>query len=246
MQSKINKCYDSVAELFDARRKDKYSINDLIEHPAFLKLLPNVKNKVVLDIGCGTGVMIKELLKRGAKKVVGTDASKKMIEFSSNNLKNEITKKKVELYLDDISKTKLKQKFDLITCSLVFDNVVNFESAAKNISKLLKKKGIFIFSTPTRFGSVFKFKRNSKGEKIPIGYESNYFDTKIVESKWDGHKMYFISRPLGIYINEFAKLNFMLEEYSEPKPIKGALKIIPKIEYLYKIPFCVIIKFRKM
>lgn len=246
MQSKIIKAVDNVAELFDLRRKEKYSINDLVEHPGFMKLLPSVKNKTILDIGCGTGVMIKDLLKLGAKKVIGTDASKKMIEISNNNLKKEIQKKKVELYLDDISKTIIKEKYDLITCSLVLDNVVDYKKAIKNISKLLKKNGIFIFSVPFGLRYTFEFKRNKKGEKIPCGYKGSFFDTKNVESDWEGTKVYFIVRPVSVYINEFAKNNFMLEQYSEPKPIKGALKIIPKIEYLYKIPFCVIMRFKKL
>jgi len=246
MQKKIIKAVDTIAELFDTRRKTKVSINDLIEHPGFMKLLPSVKNKTVLDIGCGTGVMIKDLLKLGAKKVIGTDASKKMIEISNRNLKKEIANKKVELYLDDISKTKLKSKFYIITSSLVLDNIVNYKSAIKNISKLLKKNGIFIFSVPTNFGSVLKFKRNKKGEKLPIGFNGSFFDVKKVESDWDSHKVYFIARPIGHYLNEFAKNNFMLLEYLEPKPIKGALKKMPKIEYRYKIPFCTIMKFKKL
>ena len=41
--------------------------NELLEMPSTLKLLGNVKNKKILDFGCGTGIYAKLLTKKGAK-----------------------------------------------------------------------------------------------------------------------------------------------------------------------------------
>lgn len=48
-----------------------------------LSLLPNLKGKKLLDLGCGTGGHLQLYLERGAAKVIGTDLSEKC----SNKLK---------------------------------------------------------------------------------------------------------------------------------------------------------------
>jgi ubiquinone/menaquinone biosynthesis C-methylase UbiE len=50
-----------------------------IEEKQFLKLIGNVKNKEVLDVGCGTGRITLKLLERGAK-VCGIDINSKMLQ----------------------------------------------------------------------------------------------------------------------------------------------------------------------
>ena len=58
----------------DVRNKaDSY--NNLIEQPSMKLLLPDLKNKAVLDMGCGFGVNCTDFIKRGAAKVVGIDIS---------------------------------------------------------------------------------------------------------------------------------------------------------------------------
>ena len=42
---------------------------------------PNVKNKKVLDLGCGSGLYVKKLVKKGAK-VKGIDLSPALINFA--------------------------------------------------------------------------------------------------------------------------------------------------------------------
>lgn len=60
-------------------QKDK-NANDLIEIPNFRKLMPNVANKSILDLGCGYGEDDKFYKEQGAKYVLGIDISEKMIE----------------------------------------------------------------------------------------------------------------------------------------------------------------------
>ena len=46
------------------------------------KLLPDFKDKRVLDLGCGYGWHCKFVVEQGARKVLGLDLSQKMIEES--------------------------------------------------------------------------------------------------------------------------------------------------------------------
>ena len=63
-------------------RKRKSNANDLFEAPALFSLLSDLQGKTILDLGCGVGGHCFEFVNRGAKKVVGIDISKKMLEVA--------------------------------------------------------------------------------------------------------------------------------------------------------------------
>lgn len=63
--------YASLAEIDPAKR--------FVQYPEALRLLGDVANKDVLDIGCGNGTFTRMLARRGAK-VVGYDPSVRQIE----------------------------------------------------------------------------------------------------------------------------------------------------------------------
>ena len=58
--------YDKFAQYYINRRKDKsrFDYNRDIEVPALIKIIGDVKNKTILDIGCGFGDHAKKLSKQ--------------------------------------------------------------------------------------------------------------------------------------------------------------------------------------
>ena len=65
-------------------RDNKINANNLFEIPALFSMLPDIKNKRVLDLGCGFGEHCKRFIDCGAKKVVGIDISEKIFEVARN------------------------------------------------------------------------------------------------------------------------------------------------------------------
>ena len=59
--------------------REGISANDLIEIPQFFDLIGDVKDKTILDIGCGAGGHDRKLIELGAKSVLGIDISTKII-----------------------------------------------------------------------------------------------------------------------------------------------------------------------
>ena len=53
--------------------------NDILETPAILSLIGDVKGKRILDIGCGFGKTDAALSDAGASFILGIDISEKMI-----------------------------------------------------------------------------------------------------------------------------------------------------------------------
>ena len=62
------------------------SLNEIVEKPTMLSLLPDLQGKKLLDLGCGTGGHLQLYLERDAASVVGTDLSAKMVEQAEQEL----------------------------------------------------------------------------------------------------------------------------------------------------------------
>jgi len=105
----------------------------------------NIKGKNVLDLGCGTGKHSFLAAKKGAK-VTGFDFSKDMLKQAK--LKNKRLKNKIKFVHGNLTK-KLPFKsssFDIVLCSLVLDHIKNIQPIFKEINRVLKKNGRFIFA----------------------------------------------------------------------------------------------------
>ena len=101
--------------------------------------LSNIKNKKVMEVGTGSGRIIKNLIKFSPKHITGIEPSK-AIEVAKKN----IGLKKVKFLNikgEDIS---FNKKFDFIFSLGVIHHIPQYEIVLKKISKSLKKNGKFI------------------------------------------------------------------------------------------------------
>lgn len=69
-------------EGYKTLRSGATNYNDLLEQPTMAKLLPDLTEKSVLDLGCGYGHNCIDFIHRGATRVVGVDISKKNAQCS--------------------------------------------------------------------------------------------------------------------------------------------------------------------
>jgi len=76
--------YDNEAffEGYHKLRERDDNANVLFEMPALFSLLPELKGKNVLDLGCGFGEHCMHMAQAGACKVVGIDISEKMLQVA--------------------------------------------------------------------------------------------------------------------------------------------------------------------
>ena len=81
---------------FKGLRSDEINFNEVIETPIITAMLPDMKGKKVLDIGCGMGQHAIQYSKAGAASVLGTDISEKMLAYAmENNSADNITYKRM-------------------------------------------------------------------------------------------------------------------------------------------------------
>jgi SAM-dependent methyltransferase len=107
-----------------------------------------IKNKSILNIGCGNAFDYHYWFKFNPKKIVGVDILnyKHSWEKVKNFAKHEKIKTKVEFYKKDFTQFKYQNKFDFIVSDAVFEHCKDFSQVIKNCYKLLKKDGIMYAS----------------------------------------------------------------------------------------------------
>jgi len=145
----------------------------------FDNIITKIKNKLVCDMGCGSGVLGLFSLKNGAKKVISADINPFAVENAiENSRKLGYNESKHEVFLSDCFDRIPLQRFDLIIFNIPFhsDNIM--------IENPLEKA----FFDP-EFVTVKKFLRQCKKyasnkTEILIAF-SNKGDTKTLESIFD-------------------------------------------------------------
>ncbi len=207
--------YDKFAKEYIAMRSNMFKKNMNAEFPMMLQLLGNIKGKKLLDLGCGFGDYAKVYSEKGTI-VTAVDNSKKEIEHAQKlNIPN--TKFMV---FDITNKFPFKDSsFDVITSSLVFDHLEDLKSLFQECNRVLKNKGVMVFSVTN---PVFYQEKSIVGKIKIFGKKiifGNYFERRKIVRKWGGTAtMEHYHKPLEDYFSAFLENGFELLSFREPQP----------------------------
>ncbi|MEJ6483718.1 class I SAM-dependent methyltransferase [Nostoc punctiforme UO1] len=216
-----------ILELWDHRAKD-WDIqvgNDgdsnriLNSDPVLWSFAGNVAGLSVLDAGCGTGYLARQLCLKGAS-VTGIDFSPQMIEIakfraSQNNLD-------IDFHLDSCTELKSlpDEQFDTIVSNYVLMDLLDLEGAIRAFNRVLKPSGIaiLVFSHPC-FPQGNSTTVNEDGT-VSYSWASSYFErTQHNDEPWNHFTTPFIwfHRPLSDYWKVFKAAGFSVDEFEEPR-----------------------------
>lgn len=110
-------------------------------YPEILNSLSTITYTNFLDLGCGTGEMIKIILTSDKeKRAFGIDISPNMIEVAKKKLPQS-----VDLRIGDSENLPYSDEFfDVVYCNDSFHHYPNPENVISEVFRVLKKEGIFI------------------------------------------------------------------------------------------------------
>lgn len=104
-----------------------------------------VKNKVVVDLGCGTGYGTQILALNNSRKIYGVDSNAHAIEYAQKHYSH----KKIIYKHQDGENTKLPSSVaDVVVAFEIIEHVENPKKFLKEASRLLKPGGTLFLSTP--------------------------------------------------------------------------------------------------
>ncbi len=131
--------YDLWASIYDGEDNPLIALEQRHLPP----LLRGIKGKKVLDVGCGTGRMAFQLVKKGAA-VTGVDFSEQMLEKA----RSKPLAKKINFVLHDFSKGLPfpDRSFDTVTSFLVLDHVQDVDRFFAEAKRVCKPKGSIVLS----------------------------------------------------------------------------------------------------
>jgi len=218
MKNKItsNTAYKALAPFYD-------KLTNLKVFSVYKLIIGQIKDKVILDLGCGTGTLLKHYSSRN--KTFGIDCSLEMIKIAKNKDKKSIYK------IGDIKNFKYNKKFDIIICA--YDTINHLSSLNdwrqlfKCVSIHLSDKGVFVFDYNTVEGL-----KNCSGT-ILQNIEKNYVVRQVKNTNqaclWEFHN--FIKKPSGL----FKYKKSVIKEISYPnklikKEVRKYFKIIDTIK----------------
>ena len=123
----------------------------------------------MLDVGCAYGPFLSAAHDAGWN-VFGTDISENAVEYVAETLQYKACK---AAFPDiDTAKEFETEKFDALTMWYVIEHFQNLVPVLKKVNSLVKKGGIFAFSTPSASGVSAKFKKEKFFEQSPVDHYS--------------------------------------------------------------------------
>ncbi len=101
-----------------------------------------VKNKIILDLGCGTGRHWKFLLDSEPKKLIGADSSEKMLAV----LRSKYPGAETHVIVNDALKVVASNSVDLIISTLTIGYIENLENCLEEWNRWLTNGGEVIIT----------------------------------------------------------------------------------------------------
>ncbi|MBD3190661.1 MAG: methyltransferase domain-containing protein [Candidatus Heimdallarchaeota archaeon] len=207
---------------------------EFIIDPALWKQLGDIKGLKVLDAGCGNGYLSRQMAKKGAE-VTGIDFSKHFIGFCKRKeKKNPLGCKFFKGSLTDMPFFE-SEMFDLVVSNVVMVDVQDYRTAFKEINRVLKPKGRFVWSNlhPVfgSFNQIFyklPFDTQRNEERIAVMVD-RYFDSGAMLMSWGKLKpIWQFHRTLQEYTQALNQAGFLIREIIEPHPSLEDIKENPR------------------
>ena len=114
---------------------------DMIKNEEVIKIIldnANIKSGIdILDVACGTGVLIDDYLNRNVNKITAIDLSSEMIKVAKSKFSDE----RVNFICKDILDFNDGNKYDSIMVYNAFPHFCDGQALIKHLSSLLKDGG---------------------------------------------------------------------------------------------------------
>lgn len=164
-ETEPQKGYDIWAATYD---KQPDNLMLALDEKVFALLLENIslKDKVVADIGCGTGRHWQKVFNKHAAKLIGFDVSCQMLKV----LQEKYPSAETHLLQNNTLKEFKTESFDVIFSTLALAHIKNANEALYDWNNLLKKHGELIITDfhPVALENGSKRTFNASGKKITL------------------------------------------------------------------------------
>ncbi|HIH55238.1 methyltransferase domain-containing protein [Candidatus Woesearchaeota archaeon] len=197
----INKQYDKIGERYIKLQKKFFTTKLDKPTEAMKKCLPDLKGKIILDIGCGHGKDILLYEKLDAKEIWGMDSSQVMI-----NEAKKLVKDPQKLSVASIDNTYFKNnQFDVVLGRFAFHYLEDMDKGYEEMARILKSRGILILVVDHPIRALVGYKK--KAYHIRENIKISLYNKKI--------KLLIPTHTFAEYLSPKFFKHFYLEHFIE-------------------------------
>ncbi len=182
------------------------------------------KNASILDIGCGTGWILKQIHNEGAALVHGIDPSENNI-LTAQKLHPEIS-----FFTTDLNSFVSDTKYDYIISIMAFNHINDLAKAMNKCFSLMKLHGKLFLVVPDYDYT------SRKRHDYDVEVEHQDDDTYAVRVKRNEGSIADIVRKKKVYISAAEQAGFALTEQIPMKPTKELIADRPSYKVFENVP----------
>lgn len=197
------------------------------EWPAFREVLPRLRDKNVLDLGCGFGWHCRYAREQQARSVVGVDLSEKMLARARERTNDSAIEYR-RLAIEDIDFS--AGAFDVVLSSLALHYVERFDIVCQKVHHCLVSGGSFVLSVEHPIFTALAAQDwyyGQHGERLhwPV---DQYQDEGLRQTRFLAHAVVKYHRTISSYVNTLLDSGFTITKLSEPQPAQELLDKHPE------------------
>lgn len=229
---------------YQETRAKEVNANNLIENPIMKEMLPCLKNKTILDLGCGAGDMDKYFIEMGAQRVLATDISVNMINVANTVNGDEKIEYQV-LKMEDLNT--INEKFDIVYSSLAFHYIEDFNKLLSDINNHLNPNGMLIFSQESPINMAnSKYTEDDERKYDKDGRRYFIIDGYCEEGErkvwWNDTVVTKYHRTYATLVNSLIKNGYEIVEIKDSYSSKEAIELCPKYIHQKGKPYFTFVK----
>ncbi len=154
-KQQVESMFDNISENYDSLNRVISLGIDQSWRKKVIKKVINHQPDTVLDVATGTGDLVIALGKSSAKKLIGLDLSKGMLQTGEHKIKAKSLQNKIVMQQGDAEAIPYEDNyFDAITVAFGVRNFENLEKGLMEMNRVLKPGGLVVIletAVPTKF-----------------------------------------------------------------------------------------------
>lgn len=204
-------------------------LNAAGEWHVFRSLLPHLKDKRVLDLGCGFGWHCRYARERQAAHVVGVDISGKMLALAKESTSDPaITYLRTPIEDIDFKAA----EFDVVISSLALHYIADFKNICDKVFHCLAPGGSFVLSVEhpvftSRAAQDWYYSADGKRLHWPV---DEYQQEGLRQTRFLDNDVVKYHRTVETHVNALLDAGFRITRLCEPKPAGEVLQKYPEMQ----------------
>lgn len=207
--------WNKVADQFFEGSFEVFGYGPYMPDESKLHLLGDIKNAVILEVGCGSGHSLEYFAKNGARELWGVDLSSEQIKTAKGVVSDfDIPIHLIESPMEDIPGLP-NNYFDKVISIFALGWTVDLPKTLNNIYRSLKKNGEFIFSWEHPLHTILKY------ENEGFVLSDSYLHEGPIKVNWRGVPIVMHRRKVSTFVNSLINAGFVIDRMVEDSEVPG-------------------------